>query len=76
MASDSNSTLGQLKDKLLAASQEEIVKVLKEAQDEALSEAKALLKERMVEAILQDALGKITRLKPEPAVMVVEEKTE
>ena len=54
--------MGQLKEKLLAASQEEIARVLKEAQDEALLEAKAMLKERMLEAILQDAIGKVNRL--------------
>ena len=41
MTTDSNSTMGQLKEKLLAASQEEIAKVVKEAQDEALLEAKS-----------------------------------
>jgi len=40
--------MGQLKEKLLAASQEEIAKIVKEAQDEALQEAKELLKERML----------------------------
>lgn len=76
MTTDSNSTMGQLKEKLLAASQEEIAKVLKEAQDEALSEAKALLKERMLEAILEDAIGKVSRLTSEPAVLIVDEQAE
>ena len=68
--------MGQLKEKLLAASQEEIAKVVKEAQDEALSEAKALLKERMLEAILKDAIGKVNRLTSEPSVLIVDEQAE
>ncbi len=68
--------MGQLKEKLLAASQEEIAKVVKEAQDEALQEAKALLKERMLEAILKDAIGKVNRLSAEPAVLIVDEQAE
>ncbi len=76
MTTDSNSTMGQLKEKLLAASQEEIAKVLKEAQDEALSEAKVLLKERMLEAILEDAIGKVSRLTSGPAVLIVDEQAE
>ncbi len=68
--------MGQLKDKLLAASQEEIAKVLKEAQMEALQEAKAMLKERMLEAILKDAIGKVNRLTTEPAVLIVDEQAE
>ena len=76
MTTNSNNTMGQLKEKLLAASQEEIAKVLKEAQDEALLEAKALLKERMLEAILQDAIGKVNRLTEEPAVLIVDEQAD
>ena len=73
MTTDANTTMGQLKEKLLAASQEEIARVLKEAQDEALVEAKALLKERMLEAILKDAIGKVNRLTEEPSVLIVDE---
>ena len=76
MSTNSNNAMGQLKDKLLATSQEDIAKVLKEAQDEALQEAKALLKERMLEAILKDALGKVNRLTSEPSVMIVDEQAE
>ncbi len=76
MTTNSNSSMGQLKEKLLAASQEEIAKVLKEAQDEALQEAKALLKERMLEAILKDAIGKVSQLSEEPAVLIVDEEAE
>ncbi|MFK7848035.1 MAG: hypothetical protein AB8G77_22295 [Rhodothermales bacterium] len=76
MTTNSNNTMGQLKEKLLAASQEEIAKVVKEAQDEALSEAKALLKERMLEAILKDAIGKVNRLTSEPSVLIVDEQAE
>ena len=68
--------MGQLKDRLLAASQEEIAKVLKEAQTEALQEAKTLLKERMLEAILKDAIGKVNRLTLEPSVLIVDEQVE
>ena len=76
MNSNSNNTLGQLKEKLLAASQDEIAKVVREAQDEALQEAKAMLKERMLEAILKDAIGKVSRLSEEPAVLIVDEQAE
>ena len=76
MTTNSDNTMGQLKEKLLAASQEEIAKVVKEAQDEALQEAKALLKERMLEAILKDAIGKVNRLSAEPAVLIVDEQAE
>ncbi len=76
MTTDANSTMGQLKEKLLAASQEEIARVVKEAQDEALKEAKALLKDRMLEAILKDAIGKVNRLTSEPAVLIVDEQAD
>ena len=68
--------MGQLKDKLLAASQDDIARVLKEAQDEALQEAKAMLKERMLEAILKEAIGKVNQLNTEPAVLIVDEQAE
>ena len=45
----------QLKDKLLSASDELIIKMIQEARDEALAEAKSLLKERMLQAILESA---------------------
>ena len=76
MTTNSNSTMGQLKEKLLAASQEEIAKVVKEAQNEALQEAKELLKDRMLEAILKDAIGKVNRLSEEPAILIVDEQAE
>ena len=76
MHTNSNNAMGQLKDKLLATSQEDIAKIMKEAQEEALQEAKALLKERMLEAILKDALGKVNRLTSEPAAVIVEEQAE
>ncbi len=72
----STNNVGQLKDKLLAASQEEIAKVIKEAQQEALHEAKEMLKERMIEAILKEALGKVNRVDSEPAVLIVDEPAE
>ncbi len=76
MSNNSNNAMGQLKDKLLSASQEEIAKVPKEAEMEALQEAKAMLKERMLEAILKDAIGKVNRLTTEPAVLIVDEQAE
>ena len=76
MHTNSNNAMGQLKDKLLANSQEDIAKIMKEAQEEALQEAKALLKERMLEAILKDALGKVNLLTSEPAAVIVEEQAE
>ena len=76
MTTNSSSTMGQLKEKLLASSQEEIAKVVKEAQDEAMQEAKQLLKERMLEAILKDAIGKVNRLTSEPAILIVDEQSE
>ena len=45
----------QLKDKLLNTSEELVIKMIQEARDEALAEAKALLKERMLQAILESA---------------------
>ena len=45
----------QLKDKLLSASDELVIKMIQEARDEALAEAKSLLKERMLRAILESA---------------------
>jgi hypothetical protein len=47
-----------------------------EAQSEALEEAKSLLKERMLEAILKDAISKVSRLNPEPSVLIVDEHAE
>ena len=47
--------IDQLKEKLLRASDEMIIKMLQEARDEALTEAKAILKERMLQVILESA---------------------
>ncbi len=47
--------IDQLKDKLLKASDEMVIKMIQEARDEALTEAKAILKERMLQAILESA---------------------
>ena len=71
-----NNEIGHLKEKLLAASQEEIARVVQEAQLEALQEAKAMLKERMLEAILTDAMGKINRITGEPSILIVDEQAE
>ncbi len=47
--------IDQLKDKLLRASDEMVIRMIQEARDEALVEAKAILKERMLQAILESA---------------------
>lgn len=47
--------IDQLKDKMVKASDEQIIRMIQEARDEALSEAKVLLKERMLQAILESA---------------------
>ncbi len=47
--------IDQLKDKMVKSSDEQIIRMIQEARDEALSEAKVLLKERMLQAILESA---------------------
>jgi hypothetical protein len=76
MSTQNSTVMSQLKDKLLSASQEEIKRLVNEAQNEALEEAKTLLKERMLEAILKDAIAKVNRLNPEPSVLIVDEHNE
>ncbi|MDZ4698684.1 MAG: hypothetical protein SH809_03165 [Rhodothermales bacterium] len=76
MTTQTNNVMGQLKDKLLSASQDDIKRLVNEAQTEALEEAKSLLKERMLEAILKDAISKVNRLNPEPSVLIVDEHSE
>lgn len=76
MTTQTNTVMGQLKDKLLSASQDDIKRLVNEAQSEALDEAKSLLKERMLEAILKDAISKVNRLNPEPSVLIVDERSE
>ena len=66
--------MGQLKNNILSSSQGDIKRVVQEAQTEALSEAKSMLKERMLEAILKNAIGKVDKIKNEPVVLVVEEE--
>ena len=73
---NSNNDLGHLKEKLLSASREEIAQVVQEAKEEALEEAKAMLKARMIDAILIDAMGKVNRLTEEPAILIVDEQAE
>ena len=75
-ANNSNNDLGHLKEKLLTASREEIAQVVTEAKSEALQEAKAMLKERMLEAILTNAMSKVNRLTTEPAILIVDEQAE
>ena len=50
-----NTLVDQLKDKLISASDELIIKMIQEAREEALAEAKVILKERMLQAILESA---------------------
>ena len=45
----------QLKDKLIGDSEEEIIKIIQEAREEAMAEAKGMLKEHMLQAILESA---------------------
>ena len=73
---NSNNDLGHLKEKLLTASHEEIAQVVTEAKSEALQEAKTMLKERMLEAILTNAMSKVNRLTTEPAILIVDEQAE
>ena len=55
MNEQTNKLVDQLKDKLLSTSDELVIKMIQEARDEALAEAKSLLKERMLQAILESA---------------------
>ena len=75
-SNNSNNDLGHLKEKLLSASREEIAQVVQEAKEEALEEAKAMLKARMLDAILIDAMGKVNLLADEPAILIVDEEAE
>ena len=50
-----NTLVDQLKDKLIGASDELVIRMIQEARDEALTEAKTILKERMLQAILESA---------------------
>ena len=65
MNEQTSTLVDQLKDKLLSTSDELIVKMIQEARTEALAEAKALLKERMLQAILESATeDQIQKKKP------------
>ena len=55
MNAQTTKLVDQLKDKLLSTSEELVIKMIQEARDEALAEAKSLLKERMLQAILESA---------------------
>lgn len=55
MNTQTTQLIEQLKDKLVKASDELIIRIIQEARDEALVEAKALLKDRMLQAILESA---------------------
>lgn len=51
--------MGQLKDRLINASDGQITEIIREARDEALAEAKAIIKGMMFQAILEHALGEL-----------------
>ncbi len=55
MNNQTTQLIEQLKDKLVKASDELIIRIIQEARDEALVEAKVMLKERMLQAILESA---------------------
>jgi hypothetical protein len=55
MNNQTTQLIEQLKDKLVKASDELIIRIIQEARDEALVEAKSLLKEKMLQAILESA---------------------
>jgi hypothetical protein len=55
MNNQTTQLIEQLKDKLVKASDELIIRIIQEARDEALVEAKAMLKERILQAILESA---------------------
>lgn len=55
MTDQTTKLLEQLKNKLIEASDEEITRLIREAREEALTEAKKMLKERMLQAILESA---------------------
>jgi len=49
----------ELKDMMIEASDGQITKIIREARDEALAEAKAIIKDMMVRSTLERALGKL-----------------
>jgi len=51
--------MSQLKGRMIETSDGQITEIIREARDEALAEAKAIIKERMVQAILEHALGEL-----------------
>lgn len=55
MNNQTTQLIEQLKDRLVKASDELILRVIQEARDEALADAKSLLKDRMIQAILESA---------------------
>jgi len=61
MATDEtmNALMKQLQERLLAASDGQVGEIIQEAQDEALTEAKAIIRESLVQAILEHALRKL-----------------
>jgi hypothetical protein len=51
--------MSQLKDRMIEVSDDQITEIIREARDEALAEAKALIKDMMVRSILERALGEL-----------------
>ena len=51
--------IGQLKGRMIDVSDGQITEIIREARDEALAEAKAIIKGTMVQAILEHALGEL-----------------
>jgi hypothetical protein len=52
-----NQLVEDLKGRLIEASESEIHQLIQESREEALAEAKAILKERMLRGILEHAVG-------------------
>lgn len=50
--------IDDLKDRLIEASESEIRQIINESRNEALAEAKAVLKERMLHGILEHAVAR------------------
>ena len=51
--------MSQLKDRMIQVSDGQITEIIREARDEALAEAKAIIKDMMVRSILERALGEL-----------------
>ena len=54
-----SSLIDQLKDRIVLASADDIDQIVREARAEALAEAKAILKERLMRSILEKAIDDV-----------------